>query len=80
MKMCNSVKILCNEVNRIKNDCVILECAMRKMKISTKKWKDCGKGRGFGYVSVRVTKYACDYRRLKGFEDLTRLRDYKSDT
>ena len=59
--------------------CDILECAMRKMKISTKKWKDCGKGRGFGYVSVRVTRYACDYRRLKGFEDLTRLRDDKSD-
>ena len=48
-----------------KGMCVIHECAMRKMKISTKKWKDRGKGRGFGYVRVQVTKYACGHRKLK---------------
>ena len=60
-----------------KGACRVHECAMRKIKISTKKWKDRGKGRGFGFVSVRVTKYACDAKRLdRGPEYLTRLRDY----
>ena len=60
----NEGNVLECEPNK-KGMCVIHECAMRKMKISTKKWKDRGKGRGFGYVRVQVTKYACEHRKLK---------------
>ena len=39
--------------------CGVHNCKMRQIKIPTKKWRDRGKGRGFGYVKVMVTKFIC---------------------
>ena len=37
--------------------CNVHKCSMRQIKIPTKKWGDRGKGHGFGYVKVMVSKF-----------------------
>ena len=32
---------------------------MTKSKISTQKWRDRGKGRGYGYVTIQKVMYTC---------------------
>ena len=34
-----------------------------KIVVPSKKWKDRGVGKGFGYVTTRVTKYICTARK-----------------
>ena len=34
------------------------------MSVSTKKWKDRGKGRGYGYVSEKTKKFICGKKKL----------------
>ena len=46
------------EVNR-KGYCKTHQCQAEKRVIKSQVWKDRGAGRGFGYVSKKVTKYAC---------------------
>ena len=38
-------------------------CEIKKFMVSTKKWCDRGKGKGWGWVSKRVTIYACTFER-----------------
>ena len=35
------------------------KCEMKKYVVSSKKWVDCGGGRGYGYKQSKVTKYRC---------------------
>ena len=52
---------------------------MSKMKVSTKKWRDRGKARGFGWVTIKVTKYCCKFKKTANIPDsLERLRDSQS--
>ena len=46
------------EVNR-KGYCKTHQSQAEKRVIKSQVWKDRGAGRGFGYVSKQVTKYAC---------------------
>ena len=39
--------------------CVVHNCAMRQIRVTTKKWRHRGKGRGFGYINVKVTHFIC---------------------
>ena len=43
-----------------KNRCISHNQLLEKMKVTKKVWKDRGKGRGFGYVSSKVTKLFCN--------------------
>ena len=49
--------VQCN-INR-KCHCNTHGVKAEKSMVSTKKWKDRGGGRGFGYVTVKSTKYYC---------------------
>ena len=61
--------------------CVIHDCVMSKLKVSTKKWKDRGKSRGFGWVTCKTTKYCCKFKKTAAIPDnLERLRDSQSGT
>ena len=52
---CNILKDgLCNTHN----------CMTSKVTVTAKKWKDRGKGRGYGYVNSKVTKAICMGRKL----------------
>ena len=42
--------------------CGIHECVGKWIQVSSKKWKDCGKGRGFGYVNGKNKKFICGNR------------------
>ena len=43
-----------------KNRCISHNQLLEKMKVTKKVWKVRGKGRGFGYVSSKVTKLFCN--------------------
>ena len=43
-----------------KGQCEIHRCSMTKLKIPTKKWRDRGGGKGFGWVKIILTKYRCN--------------------
>ena len=45
-----------------KGYCLTHQCQAEKRVITSKVWKDRGAGRGFGYITKRVTKYACKKR------------------
>ena len=52
-------------------------CEIKKFMVSTKKWCDRGKGKGWGWVSKRVTKYACTFEKTaRNPTQEGRLRDY----
>ena len=42
--------------------CIIHDCEMRQISVTTKKWRDRGKGRGYGYVSVKIPQFICSDR------------------
>ena len=48
----------CN-INRKRGYCSSHDVTARRILVTTKKWKDRGGGKGFGYVSSRVVKYIC---------------------
>ena len=39
--------------------CTTHDSGTRKVTVSSSKWKDRGNGRGYGYVSTKVTKFIC---------------------
>ena len=41
--------------------CETHDCEGQFLKISSKKWRDRGKGRGFGYVHVKVRRFICGF-------------------
>ena len=43
-----------------KNECVTHCQKLTKIKVTKKTWKDRGKGKGFGYVSSKVTRLICN--------------------
>ena len=58
---------------------MIHKCVMSKLKVSTKKWKDRGKSRGFGWVTCKVTKFCCKFKKTAAIPDnLERFRDSQS--
>ena len=61
--------------------CRTHECGGSITKVSSKKWKDRGGGRGYGYVHSTTKKFLCDsrksaYRKTK-VDASERLRDYE---
>ena len=48
---------LCKTTKR--GRCDVHDCEMTKSKISTQKWRDRGKGRGYGYVTIQKVVYTC---------------------
>ena len=44
--------------------CTVHECVGKFVPVSTKKWKDRGKGRGYGYVSGKTKKFICGKKKL----------------
>ena len=42
--------------------CKTHNCMTKKVTVTAKKWKDRGKGRGYGYVNSKVTKNICMMR------------------
>ena len=39
--------------------CVTHQVQTKKFHVLSQKWKDRGKGRGFGYVTTKVAKFQC---------------------
>ena len=56
----NTMRVKCEPSRTGK--CIIHDCVMRQISVTTKKWRDRGKGRGFGYVSVKTPQFICSDR------------------
>ena len=53
---------------------------IKKFMVSTRKWCDKGKGKGCGWVSRRVTKYACAVEKTaRNPIQEGRLRDFETE-
>ena len=53
-------EMFCKPDNRGQCECETHNCSMTKLKIPTKKWRDRGGGKGFGWVKTILTKYRCN--------------------
>ena len=70
----------CNLTNKF---CTTHGQKLDSMKVTKRIWKDRGKGKGFGYVSTKITKYFCNPRtrdlKTSNFSDVESVSQSQED-